>query len=170
MIKKFDLKTAIEDEEYARKIRFYISCYQKQNGVELNERVPIYYDDVIFILSCMYSSSADFLILLKVIESNKKIFFDLLYFADIYHCLDYDDAVEEVTNDIIPDYIHKCNRRKFKLSCESREWVKKRMSPQLLKEIFKNMCVFHNDTISVDKLIFIINQTYNGSKRVEPPS
>ena len=124
----FNLEKAINDEEYARNIL-------------INE--DIYYDDYIFILSTIYSSNIDIKYWLQAFQNNEKLFNNLIQFACVSHCLDW----EENINDTIEiAKLEKCknninlndsNNYNFKEMNISREWVKNNISRKLLT-IFKN--------------------------------
>ena len=82
----YNLDKALLDEQYARDIIIDVDRYGNN----------IYFDDVIFILSCMIGSGIDIKIWKNVLSNNEGLFKELVFDAQIIHTYDWDEAVMDV--------------------------------------------------------------------------
>ncbi len=77
----FDLSKALKDEQYAR-------------NIILDLDKEIYFDDIIFVLSCIISSNIDIDLYIKS-EQSDKIWLELLDEAKVTHTQEWDCCVAE---------------------------------------------------------------------------
>lgn len=197
----FNLNKALSDDCYAGDINInLINCngeMSKQSYIIASKNddcyidghlyISLWYNDIIFTLSCIYASNIPLEFWIKEFEKSFKnnrntngtsydILQALLETASLTHCLDFEEAVIETiqcTSQYLDNYANKNGLYKkrilnkssgkyhaFKYSHDARKWVKDNISPILLPILYNS-----NDgrTISTTDIVNALRSVNNNS-------
>lgn len=138
---KIDIDRALKDEEYAR-------------NIPVDEEGNLY-DDYIFIFSVIYASNIPLDKWYEKFKNDDRLFGKILSFAQVDHCLNWDEAIKEEI-----DSCGLCefeNDNGFNGVLKSREFVQANITPFMLKKLIDNDKITNGDILEVFKSIIKTN-------------